>query len=112
RQEPNVESILSANPDLVIIEKESRDDKVIQQIEDQGVPVMVMTGADAKDPIAYMKDTFSVVAQATGRSERAQTVLEDFDATVTDIERDVVPEAPAPRATVRRDRELRVLVAG
>ncbi|MGJ7560442.1 ABC transporter substrate-binding protein [Brevibacterium casei] len=94
RQEPNVESILSANPDLVIIEKESRDDKVIQQIEDQGVPVMVMTGADAKDPIAYMKDTFSLVAQATGRSERAQAVLEDFDAKVEESKQAIADAKP------------------
>lgn len=82
RQEPNVESILSANPDLVIIETTSRDDKIVSQLEDQGIPVMAMTGANGKDPIAYMKDTFSTVAEATGRSERAETVLSDFDTKV------------------------------
>ena len=82
RQEPNVESILSANPDLVIIETTSRDDKIVGQLEDQGIPVMAMTGADGEDPIAYMKDTFSTVAEVTGRSERADSVLSDFDAKV------------------------------
>ena len=80
RQEPNVESILSANPDLVIIETTSRDDKIVAQLEDQGVPVMAMTGADGKDPIGNMKDTFSTVAEVTGRTERADSVLSDFDA--------------------------------
>ncbi|WP_231446264.1 iron-siderophore ABC transporter substrate-binding protein [Brevibacterium zhoupengii] len=82
RQEPNVESILSANPDLVIMETTSRDDKIVGQLEDQGIPVMAMTGANGKDPIAYMKDTFSTVAEVTGRGERAETVLSDFDAKV------------------------------
>lgn len=95
RQEPNVESILSTNPDLVIIEKESRDDKVIKQIEDQGIPVMVMTGADAKDPISYMKDTFSLVAEATGRTERAQAVLDGFDAKVAESKQAIADAKPA-----------------
>lgn len=82
RQEPNVESILSANPDLVIIETTSRDDKIVSQLEDQGIPVMAMTGADGKDPITYMKDTFSTVAEVTGRGERAETVLAEFNAKV------------------------------
>lgn len=80
RQEPNVESILSADPDLVIIETSSRDDAIIKQLEKQDIPVMAMTGADGKDPIAYMKDTFNTVAEVTGRSERADIVLSDFDA--------------------------------
>lgn len=82
RQEPNVESILSANPDLVIMETTSRDDKIVGQLEDQGIPVMAMTGADGKDPIAYMKNTFSTVAEVTGRGERADTVLAEFEAKV------------------------------
>ncbi|MDN5592779.1 MAG: iron-siderophore ABC transporter substrate-binding protein [Brevibacterium aurantiacum] len=82
RQEPNVESILSANPDLVIIETTSRDDKIVGQLEDQGIPVMAMTGADGKDPIGYMKATFSTLAEVTGRGERADSVLDDFDAKV------------------------------
>ncbi|MDN6747022.1 MAG: iron-siderophore ABC transporter substrate-binding protein, partial [Brevibacterium sp.] len=82
RQEPNVESVLSADPDLVIIETTSRDDKIVGQLEDQGIPVMAMTGADGTDPIGYMKDTFSALAEVTGRSERAADVLDDFDAKV------------------------------
>lgn len=89
RQEPNVESILSANPDLVIIETTSRDDKIVGQLEDQGIPVMAMTGANGKDPIGYMKDTFSTVAEVTGRGERAKTVLSDFDATVEESKKEL-----------------------
>ena len=79
RQEPNVESILSADPDLVIIETANRKDKIVGQLEDQGIPVMAMAGADGKDPVKYMKDTFTTVAEATGRTERAEAVLTDFD---------------------------------
>ena len=79
RQEPNVESILSADPDLVIIETANRKDKIVGQLEDQGIPVMAMAGADGKDPVKYMKDTFTTVAESTGRTERAEAVLTDFD---------------------------------
>ncbi|WP_319020929.1 MULTISPECIES: iron-siderophore ABC transporter substrate-binding protein [unclassified Brevibacterium] len=89
RQEPNVESILSANPDLVIIETTSRDDKIVGQLEDQGIPVMAMTGANGKDPIGYMKDTFSTLAEVTGRGERAKTVLSDFDAKVEESKKEL-----------------------
>jgi ABC-type Fe3+-hydroxamate transport system substrate-binding protein len=84
RQEPNVESILSADPDLVIIETTNRDDKIVGQLEDQDVPVMAMAGADAEDPVKHMKDTFTTVAEATGRTERAESVLADFDAKVSE----------------------------
>lgn len=84
RQEPNVESILSADPDLVIIETTNRDDKIVGQLEDQDVPVMAMAGADGEDPVKYMKDTFTTVAEATGRTERAESVLADFDAKVSE----------------------------
>src|SRR5699024_2591019 len=75
RQEPNGESILSADPDLLIIETTNRDDKIVGQLEDQDVPVMAMAGADAEDPVKYMKDTFTTVAEATGRTERAESFL-------------------------------------
>lgn len=89
RQEPNVESILAADPDLVIIESTSRDDKIIKQLEKQDIPVMAMTGANGEDPVKYMKDTFTTVAEVTGRGERAESVLDDFDAKVADAKKAV-----------------------
>src|SRR5699024_8345027 len=83
-QEPNAEAILSADPDLVSSETTNRDDKIVSQLEDQYLPVMAMAGADGEDPVKYMKDTFTTVAEATGRTERAESVLADFDAKVSE----------------------------
>jgi iron complex transport system substrate-binding protein len=79
RGEPNMDAIFSANPDLVIVEAE-RGDPVIKQLEKYDVPVLVTQGADTVDPIANMKDTFSLIAQALGQEEEAEEVLEEFDA--------------------------------
>lgn len=79
RQEPNTEVILGADPDLIVVEATAKDDPVIKQFEKYGVPVLATIGADAKDPIQKMKDTFNLLAQATGRTERAEVVLGEFD---------------------------------
>lgn len=80
RGEPNINAILETDPDLVIVEASEKDDPVIGQLEDKGVAVLVTTGADAEDPIGHMTDTFELIAQATGRSERAATVIAEFEA--------------------------------
>lgn len=79
RQEPNTEAILKADPDLIVVEATGKDDPVIKQFQKYGVPVLAMVGADTADPIQKMKDTFTLLGVATGRSERAETVLTEFD---------------------------------
>jgi ABC-type Fe3+-hydroxamate transport system substrate-binding protein len=84
RNEPNLEKLFSTNPDLVIVEAYTPDDAIIKQLEEYDVPVLTTKGADAADPIQQMKDTFSLIAEATGRTERAEVVLEEFDASLAD----------------------------
>lgn len=79
RQEPNTEAILKADPDLIVVEASGKDDPVIKQFQKYGVPVLTTVGADTADPIQKMKDTFTLLAEATGRTERAETVLSEFD---------------------------------
>lgn len=79
RQEPNLDALFGTNPDLVIVEAYTADDEIIGQLEEYGVPVLATKGADAKDPIANMRDTFSLIAEATGREERGEEVLKEFD---------------------------------
>lgn len=80
RQEPNLDALFGTNPDLVIIEAYTPDDEIIAKLEKYGVPVLATKGADATDPIANMKATFSLIADATGREDRATEVLDEFDA--------------------------------
>ncbi|MFB7249201.1 iron-siderophore ABC transporter substrate-binding protein [Microbacterium sp. NPDC056234] len=84
RQEPNLEALFATNPDLVIVEASSADDEIIAQLEAYDVPVLATIGADAADPIAKMLATFDLIAQATGREERAELVKDEFDTYLAD----------------------------
>lgn len=79
RGEPNFNALFATNPDLVIVEVSAKDDPIIKKLEKYDVPVLATTGADTADPIQKMKDTFNLIAQATGREERAEAVLAEFD---------------------------------
>ncbi|MFD5224253.1 iron-siderophore ABC transporter substrate-binding protein [Microbacterium sp. NPDC058342] len=79
RQEPNLDALFATEPDLVIVEAYTRDDAIIGQLEKYGVPVLATLGADAKDPIAQMLGTFDLIAEATGRTERADVVKDEFE---------------------------------
>lgn len=84
RQEPNLDALFAAEPDLVIVEAYTRDDAIIGQLEKYGVPVLATLGADAKDPIAQMLSTFDLIAEATGRTERADVVKGEFEQKLAD----------------------------
>lgn len=84
RGEPNLDAVFSANPDLVIAEVSAKDDPVLKKLEKYDVPVLATLGADASDPIQKMKDTFSLIGQVTGRTDRANAVIEEFDAKLAD----------------------------
>lgn len=80
RGEPDLDALYATDPDLIIVEAFSADDDIVVQLEKRDVPVLVTVGADASDQIGNMKNVFSMIAEATGRTERADEVLEQFDA--------------------------------
>jgi len=84
RGEPNLDALFGTNPDLVIVEATAKDDPVIAQLEKYDVPVLATKGADAADPIGTMLATFDLIAEATGRSDRADTVKASFEAATKD----------------------------
>lgn len=86
RSEPNLEALFATNPDLVIIEAYTAKDEIIKQLEKYDVPVLATKGADAQDPIANMLDTFNLIAEATGRQERAKVVEDEFNTALADAE--------------------------
>lgn len=94
RQEPNLDALFAAEPDLVIVEAYTRDDAIIAQLEEYGVPVLATLGADAADPIAQMLSTFDLIAQATGREERAAEVTEEFETHLADAKAEVADLSP------------------
>ena len=95
RQEPNLDALFATEPDLVIVEAYTRDDAIIAQLEKYGVPVLATLGADAADPIAQMLSTFDLIAQATGREDRAAQVTEEFESHIADAKAEVEELAPA-----------------
>lgn len=89
RGEPNLEALYKTNPDLVIIEAYTPEDEIIKTLEEYDVPVLATKGADAADPIGQMKDTFELIAQATGREDRADVVLEELDTALAEAKEQV-----------------------
>ncbi|MFJ4623773.1 iron-siderophore ABC transporter substrate-binding protein [Streptomyces sp. NPDC088812] len=79
REEPDLDTLYAAEPDLIIVEAFDADDETIAKLEKRGVPVMATRGADPDDPIGNMREVFSMIGEATGRTERADQVLEEFD---------------------------------
>ncbi|MET4059818.1 ABC-type Fe3+-hydroxamate transport system substrate-binding protein [Arthrobacter sp. UYP6] len=80
RGEPDLDALYAADPDLIIIEAYTAEDELIAQLEERGVPVLATVGADGADPIGNMKNVFNMIAEATGRTDRAAEVLDGFNA--------------------------------
>ncbi|MFB4423771.1 iron-siderophore ABC transporter substrate-binding protein [Streptomyces sp. QL37] len=80
REEPDLDTLYAAKPDLIVVEAFDADDETVAKLEKRGVPVMATRGADPKDPIGNMREVFSMIGEATGRTERADQVLKEFDA--------------------------------
>lgn len=89
RQEPSMDALAGADLDLIIVEATAEDDPVIAQLEGLGVAVLATQGADASDPVTHMTDLFSLIAEATGRTERAEVVLDEFETTVAEAKQQV-----------------------
>lgn len=86
RNEPNLDALFAADPDLVIMEAYTPEDEIIGQLEGFGVPVLATRGADTADPVQNMLDTFRLIAEATGRTERADEVVAEFEAGLADAQ--------------------------
>ncbi|WLQ36040.1 iron-siderophore ABC transporter substrate-binding protein [Streptomyces castrisilvae] len=79
REEPDLDTLYAAKPDLIVVEAFDAKDETIKKLEKRGVPVMATRGANPKDPIGNMREVFSMIGEATGRTERADQVLKEFD---------------------------------
>ncbi|QAY70223.1 iron-siderophore ABC transporter substrate-binding protein [Xylanimonas protaetiae] len=94
RGEPNLDALYATDPDLVIVEAYTAQDEIISTLEAYDVPVLATKGADAADPVATMVDTFDLIAQATGRTERAQAVVEEFEQHLADATAQIAAAQP------------------
>jgi ferric hydroxamate transport system substrate-binding protein len=90
RGEPNPDAIFNQNPDLVIVE-EGTD---LSKLEKYDVPVLVTAGANTKDPVGQMKETFTLIAEALGKEDVAENVLAEFDQHLADAKAAVEQAQP------------------
>lgn len=89
RGEPDLDALYATDPDLIVIEAYSADDELIKKLEERDVPVLATIGADGSGQIDNMKKVFSLIGEATGRTERADQVLAEFDTHLADAKEKV-----------------------
>jgi len=78
RAEPSVDAIMALDPDLVVLEQDGGD-ALIKQMEKADVPVLITTGSDASRNLDRMREDFTMIAEALGRTDEAEEVLGDLD---------------------------------
>ncbi len=82
RGEPSVDSLVALDPDLVITTSDLPAN-IVEQIE-EFVPVLVVRGADAAQPIEQMRENLNLVAEVVDRTDEADALLEDLDAALAE----------------------------
>lgn len=101
RSEPSVESIVALDPDLVVMEIE-RGAALVKQLE-EFVPVLVTKGSDASRNLERMREDFTMIAEAVGKTSKAEQVLDDFDAALADGRRRIADAGAAGQSFVMAD---------
>ncbi|UOX90985.1 iron-siderophore ABC transporter substrate-binding protein [Amycolatopsis sp. FBCC-B4732] len=81
RGEPSLDTLGSLGLDLVIV-TDSVTEGALEQIEAK-VPVIVIKGGNAQDPIAGMYAGLDVIAKATGTETKAAQLKSEFDQKLT-----------------------------
>ncbi|MFI9612819.1 iron-siderophore ABC transporter substrate-binding protein [Streptomyces sp. NPDC052023] len=78
RGEPSMDTIASLSPDLIVATTDLPPAAVKQLRE--VAPVLEVRSADASDPIGRMTENLDLIAQATGTTEKADELKEQFEA--------------------------------
>lgn len=101
RGEPSVDALVALDPDLVVTTTDLPEN-VIDQIE-KAVPVLVVRGADASQPVEQMKTNLRLVAQAVGRTTQADELIAGFDAAVASGAKAIADAGEAGRSFTMAD---------
>lgn len=95
RGEPDMDALYGADPDLIVLEAFSTDDELLRKLEARDVPVLVTKGSDPADQISNVKNVISMLGEATGRSECADKLNQDFDDAIADTKAKVADQVAA-----------------
>ncbi|MFB4419701.1 ABC transporter substrate-binding protein [Streptomyces sp. QL37] len=82
RGEPSIDTVAALAPDLVVATSDLAP-AVVKQLR-KVAPVLEITSADAADQIGTMTEGLDLIAKATGKEDRADTVKEDFEASLAE----------------------------
>lgn len=82
RGEPSFDTLAQLNLDALFVTDELAGD-AIAQIE-KTIPVIVVPGGDADDPIDQIFSNIDLVAKATGTEDEAAALREEFDGALAD----------------------------
>ncbi len=94
-QEPNIEKIISLEPDLVIASTHFTRD-AFELLEQAGVPVAIIDDGQEGQSFEDVYDSIRDVGLLTNAQENAERVVEDMQATVREVE-ETVAGASRPR---------------
>ncbi len=91
----NIEEVVAAEPDVVCVWAEAANDGVIEQLETQGIPCLVIVPESAED----MKVGAALLGEVLGTTEQAEKILDYYDDTIAMIQERLkdVPEEEKAR---------------
>ncbi|MER5554719.1 iron-siderophore ABC transporter substrate-binding protein [Streptomyces sp. NPDC002793] len=82
RGEPSIDTVAALAPDLVVATSDLAP-AVVKQLR-KVAPVLEISSADAADQIGTMTDGLDLIAKATGKEDKADTVKKEFEKTLAD----------------------------
>jgi len=80
-QETNIEEILALEPQVVLMNDMSQSEEQVQQLEENGVKVVVSKATDIEGVYYAIR----MIGQLMGKDENAEAVIADMQATFEDI---------------------------
>jgi iron complex transport system substrate-binding protein len=78
----NIEEVVAAEPDVVCVWAEAANDGVIEQLETQGIPCLVIVPESAED----MKEAAALLGEVLGTTEQAEKIVDYYDDTIAMIQ--------------------------
>ena len=102
RGEPSLDALAGLDLDAVFV-TDALIEGAVEQIEDSGIPVIVVPGGDSTDPIGTMFENLDLVAKATGTEDEAADLRADFDDAVAEGKEAVEAAGAAGQAVAFSD---------
>lgn len=81
RSEPSFTEIMKTGPELVLADT-SGPEAIVKKLEKEGVPVLVLDTADGSGQLDLMKENVRTIAEAVGRTDEADQLISDLDASM------------------------------